>query len=281
MKKILLIAFSVFALAACQPQSSATTQTTQPVYDQIMKTGTIHCGYAAWAPLFILDPNSKKPSGVFYDVMQEIGRRLDLKIEWTEETGWATVTESIKTRRFDMACSAFWISSTRAKHVDFTTPLVYSTANIWVSSKNTKTFHSFADFNNKQTTFGLLDGSAEGKTIALYFPKAKTFSFPETVSGAEVLQGLAAGKFDAVAYDDGTVADFTRSNPGLIKKVPLEKPLTIFPNAMLLPAGETKLKAMLDNTINEINYDGTLAKIIEKYHATETIKLPAKPYQDQ
>ena len=283
MKKFVLIALAVVCLGvtACEnKQSSDTVVSTQPVYDQVVKTSTLRCGYASWPPLFSIDANTKKMSGIFYDVAEEMGKRLNLKIEWTEETGWGTATESLQNKRFDAVCSGFWVNSTRAQKADFSAPITYSVSNVWVRSNAHYDFKSLADVNNENFSFGAIDGSADMKIVQGRFPKTKRYSMPELVSLGEVLQGLSSGKFDAVAWDDATVSDYLKTNPGSLKKLFPEEPVAIYPTVMLLPMGETKLKAMIDNTIREIQYDGTLETIIEKNHATGLLKLPAKPYQE-
>jgi polar amino acid transport system substrate-binding protein len=283
MKKLLaVLLIAPLLLAACNEQKSVHTQAinSQSVYDRVIQTGILRCGYVPWPPQFMMDPNTKQMGGAFYDVINEIAKRLNLKVEWTEETGWSTVTEAIKTGRFDMACSAFWVNSTRARHIDFSAPLYYAVANIWIRCDDTRTFTSKQDFNNEAITFSFMDGTAESKVIQTNFPNAKNLSLPELTSTAEQFEGLVAGKADAVIYDDASAEDFLKSRPGTVKKAVPQDPVAIYPTVMLLPAGETKLKAMIDNTIREIQYDGTMQKILEKGGIADLVKLPAKPYQE-
>jgi ABC-type amino acid transport substrate-binding protein len=277
MKKFLAVLFSLIALQAGAKDASTSDQ---PVYDRVNETNTIHCGYAPWPPNFVVDANTKKMSGIFYDLTNEVAKRLNLKVEWTEETGWSTVTEALKTHRFDVACSAFWVNSTRARHVDFSTPAFYAIGNVWVSAKNKRVFKSKADFNDPKITFSYMDGSAESKAIQMTFPKAKNLTLPELTSTAEQFDGMIDGKADAVVYDDASAADFMKARPGTIRKALTNDPVAIYPTVMLLPAGETKLKAMIDNTIREIQYDGTMQAILEKNNVANLVKLPAKPYQE-
>jgi ABC-type amino acid transport substrate-binding protein len=282
MKKLLIVALVLgcIAFTACEKKSVTTVASDQPVYDRVNQTGMIKCGYAIWAPAMIIDPNTKQLSGIFYDEMEEIGKRLNLKIVWASEEGWATAIESVKNQRIDMACSDFWASSIRARQVEFTAPVYYSTANVWVRSDETRNFTSLADLNTEQISYGTIDGSAEGRALRTSLPKAKAIALPELDTAADEMQGLRDKKYDFIAIDDASMNAYLAKNPGLFKKILPNEPVTMFPEIMMLRAGETKLKAMLDNTINEIQYDGTLAKIVEKYNAISSVKLPAKPYQD-
>lgn len=281
MRKLFLILTCCIVLAGCKERVRQDTLTSQPIYSRINKTNTIRCGYVIWPPImFTVDVNTKKMGSVFFDVMEEVGKRLNLKVEWTEEVGWSNVITAIESGRFDMACSAFWINSTRARHVDFSTPVLYQPMNIWVRATDTRKFKSIDDFNKNDFTFGYMEGSGESKAIAIQFPKAKKHILPELASPGDVLLSLANGKFDAVVYDDSNAQVFLKQNPGSIKKVILAQPVTIYPVVMLLPLGETKLKSMIDNTIREMHYDGTIRRIIGQNNAQGLVNLPAQPYQD-
>jgi ABC-type amino acid transport substrate-binding protein len=267
-------------LAACNQKSETKHNSAHPVYDKVMATKTLRCGYAPWAPLFSIDANTKKMSGVFYDVAEEVAKRLSLRIEWTEEVGWGTAAESVKNGRIDAVCSGFWVSSTRARVVDFSTPITYSVTYVWVRGDAVYPYTSVDQLNTPEFSFGYLDGSADVKITQARFPKATGFSMPELTPISEIMAGLVGKKFDAVAYDQATVADYLKNNPGSLKKLFPDDPLAVYPTVMLLPAGESKLKAMIDNTIREIMYDGTMSTIVEKNGAAGIVKLPAKPYQD-
>lgn len=280
MKQLALL-FTCFMLLGCSDQTAQKAVSAQPVYDSINASSTIRCGYAQWAPLFYIDAKTNQKTGIFYDVMQEVGKRLHLKIDWTEELGWATVTESIKNRRVDMACSGFWMNTTRARYVDFSMPVTFSAIDLWTSTKNPMQPKTLADLNSPQYTYGYLDGSAESKLMAIRLPKAKTYSLPELASASELLVSLAGGKFDMVALGPADISEFNKHNNNVLRRVfPDAPPISQFENTMLLPAGETKLKAMIDASIRELIYDGTLENILRKYDDVggQFYQVPKLPY---
>ena len=55
------------------------------VFDRVMESGKIRCAYATWPPLMDQDVNSGVLKGTSYDLMNAIGEKLDLEVEWTEE----------------------------------------------------------------------------------------------------------------------------------------------------------------------------------------------------
>ena len=74
----------------------------ESTYDRVMRTGTLRCGYINYPPHFQIDPATGQKSGISYDIANEMGRLLNLKIEWVEEVGWATTVETIKSGRIEI-----------------------------------------------------------------------------------------------------------------------------------------------------------------------------------
>ena len=92
--KFLYIAVASIALISFNSISPVIPQIITPawsqesdhsVYDRVQKTNTIRCGYSTWDPLFYIDPKTGEKHGIFHDLMEEAGKRLDIKIVWAEE----------------------------------------------------------------------------------------------------------------------------------------------------------------------------------------------------
>src|SRR4051812_29807285 len=105
MKKIcltLIPAFLLFSLPAfAAPKESA--------YDRVMRTQTIRCGWGTNNPWIYQDLKTGQMRGVIADVMNEIAGKLNLKLEWPEETGWGNLPEALESGRVDVACSTMWL----------------------------------------------------------------------------------------------------------------------------------------------------------------------------
>ena len=104
MRTLFIILLSVIASVAAtglyfksQSGGGVSASTQETTYDRVIRTGTLRCGYAAWYPNLIIDPNTKAKSGISYDVMEEVGRRLGLKVEWTQEAGFGSAEQDLKT----------------------------------------------------------------------------------------------------------------------------------------------------------------------------------------
>src|SRR5580704_1928032 len=110
-------------------KKSAAAETT---YQRVLRTGEIRCAYEPYAPALSKDPNTGQLSGIFYDVVEEIGRRLNLKINWVEEVGYGVIPEGFVTDRYDAFCNTVFPTAERSRGGAFTIPIFYSSVDVFV-----------------------------------------------------------------------------------------------------------------------------------------------------
>ena len=121
MKKFLL---SLILLVLTLPAYADDAKET--AFDRVMRTGVIRCGYYVFPPVTYRDPNTGTLSGFTVDMMNEIGKRAGLKIEWSEEYSWSGWTEALRANRFDVACTPNWPDTPTARVVAYNIPMFYS-----------------------------------------------------------------------------------------------------------------------------------------------------------
>lgn len=116
-----LLMFMVFGSG--QKETAAQKES---VYDRVLASGTIRCGYATWPPYMMKDPNTGTLSGINYDVMELIGKELNLKIDWVEEVPWGSVYANLNANRMDVMCATIWDDGERVKQFTLSDPQFYS-----------------------------------------------------------------------------------------------------------------------------------------------------------
>ena len=139
---IVFISIVTVALTGCSLNSNSPCRA-ESVYERVMKSGTIHCGYAMFPPYCMKDPNTGKLSGIFVDILNEAGKNLGLKIEWTEEVGWASIIQGLEANRYDLVPTGIWPNASRGKHASFSIPLFYNALNIYVRAKDNRFAKNF------------------------------------------------------------------------------------------------------------------------------------------
>lgn len=247
------------------------------IYQRIIDSGTIRCGYSAWQPLLFVDPNTKKIQGIFHDLMEEAGKRLDLKIEWTEELGWGTVVESVRTGRVDMACAGYWLHPSRIKTVSYNEPQIYTPLFAWGRADDKRSFKSLNDFNKENLTIVQVDGGTSGQIISRYLPKVKQLNLPESATNGDMIESILSGKADFLIDDVTSFEAYNRANPGKLRILYKEKSFATFPATMLLPPDEPRLKEVIDGVFKLIELDGTLDIILKRYGVDKIFLRNAQP----
>lgn len=235
-------------------------------YEHVMKTRTLRCAYATLPPYISVDPASHQISGLLYDITNEIGSRLDLKVEWVEEAGYGDIAEGIKAGRYDAFCGVLWQTPARAGAMSFSAPLYKNKVSPCVRGDTSAYDTSTDALNAPDKTMAGYDGDVSIQTARQIFPKAKTIALPANMSFGEALQNIVTKKIDAIATCDRIIVDdFNKNNQGALKVAAPDKPITQVQVALALPLGDAALKNMTDTAIYEMTADKTMEKLIRKY----------------
>jgi ABC-type amino acid transport substrate-binding protein len=247
----------------------------------VLERGEIRVGYVVYPPGLIKDPNTGQLSGIFYDTLEAAGKNLGLKINWVEEAGWSTMIEGLDAGRYDMIGSPVWPNSTRAKSVDFSLPLSYSTVSAYVKTGDIR-FKEIKDADRESITIATIDGEMSSFIAKETFPKAKTISLPQDTQVSQLLLDVTAGKADITFVETAIAEEFLTKNPGSIINITPTNPLRSFGNTMLVPKGEVEFQSTLNSALEELHNNGTTDVLISKYETyPNSFKRVAKPFEAQ
>ncbi|MFY9288171.1 MAG: transporter substrate-binding domain-containing protein [Alphaproteobacteria bacterium] len=249
----------------------------ESLYERITSTGTIRCGYTSWKPVFFIDPVTGEKKGIFHDLIEEAGKRLNLKIVWQEEVGWGSIIESIRSGRVDMVCGGYWLNTPRLRNLSATAPQLYTPLYVYGRQDETRSFKSLNDLNSDQLTVATIDGSGEAEIVAKRFAKTKRFTLTELNTEADEIQALLTNKVDFIVLDVASANVYMAANPGKIRSLLPDEPTVVFPNVMLMPQHEHQLKEVMDNILRNIEYDGTLDDTLARYGVGKSFLRNARP----
>ncbi len=214
----------------------------------------------AWSPWTYHD-ESDKLVGYDVEVATALAEKLGVKAEFVEGA-WDGLFAGLDSGRYDIVCNGVELTEERALTYDFTVPYGYIHTALAVRSDNTDI-----------TTFEDLAGKTTANSIAsTYMTLAESY-------GAEVLgidtldetiQMLVAGRVDATLNADVSFYDYLNVHPEADFKIVA---LTDEASQVCIPVrkGEetATLLAALDEAIEELRADGTLAEISERYFGTD------------
>jgi len=275
---VLLAAVTAFAVgkyAAPTPQAAPVKETR---LEQIKRTGVLRCGYSIWPPAMMKDPNTGAFSGMFYDLVEEIGKQLGVTIDWTVEVNPAHMFADLDSGRIDMVCSSYIGTPARAKVAAFTTPIFYNSNTLYARTDDTRFDNNPSAANDPAIKFAVVDGGLSSILAGQKFPLAQKPALPELASPPDTFLYVAAGKADLVISEPLSFALFDKANPGKLKRV--EGPaLWVYGAGMPMPSKEYDLHNTINATLAYLQSTGVVDAIFTK-HETEgvrTLRL-AKPY---
>ncbi len=253
------------------------TDAAHAVYDRVMRTGVLRCGYTPWPGLLDVDPNTKKLSGVFVDYMSELANSMQLKIEWVAEVVFGEIPAALDLGRFDVHASGAWTNPVRGKFVDNVMPVGYQYVSAFVRADDARFDGDMDKLNDGNVSLSTIDGEASSMIAATLFPLAKTISNPQGTDASQMLLDVLYGKADVAFTDKSMLHKVMANNPGKIREVKMDYPLQVYGNVIWVKKGENKLKTMLDIATAQLINNGTVDRILAKYETVSGMFLRPSP----
>jgi polar amino acid transport system substrate-binding protein len=251
------------------------------VYDRVMETKTLRCGYASYPPTAIYkDPQTGEIKGIFVEIAEEMAKGMGLKLVWAEETGWSSFVEGLESDRFDAFCAPLWINTERGMRVSFTIPIAYSALHLYTRKDDFRFDNDVNILNSDQYTLATLDGEMSQVVARRFFPKAKQESLPQLSEMSQLLLSVSGKKADGVFLEPGLAKAFALKNPNQIRQSTRE-PFSIFPISLgAIKIGEDKLQNAMNSALTEMLNQGVIDQIISKTGPDRSIYMPVrKPYE--
>jgi polar amino acid transport system substrate-binding protein len=174
----------------------------------------------AYTPLNFADPKTGKGIGWEYDAVNEIGKRLNAKVNWNTMS-WDTMIQAIHDGQFDIGMDGISITDDRKKQVDFSDPYMDNKEFMLVRTAEDRIRQPGDLITNTDLLIGAQSGTS-GFYAAIYDvldgdeknPRVKLFD----TFGASV-QALKAGDVDMVLMDQASINGYIAADPGVFKTV--------------------------------------------------------------
>lgn len=174
----------------------------------------------AYPPLQFIDPKTGDQIGWEYDAMNEMAKRLNMKVEY-QNTSWDAMITSVSDGQYDIGMTGITIKDDRKEKVDFSDAymrsemfmLVRGDEERFVDAKGFAALDDGLVAAQAGTTpfyvavYDVLDGDEQNKRIKLF----ETF-------GAQV-QALRVGDVDLVLTDGTAGNGYVKSSDGALKLI--------------------------------------------------------------
>lgn len=216
----------------------------------------------AYPPFEYYEDGSDVPQGVDIDLSNELAGRLGMKAEFVD-TDFNDIFTGLDEKKYDVIISAVTITPEREEAYSFSSPYITNYPCI-VTQK-------YADI--KPSDPSELDGLSvcyqRGTTSESYINgyiddnnmNCDTYAYYKIVS---CFEELALGRVDAV-FVDSTVAYNYCLAPDSVYEITWQQQDNPEEFAIVIPKDNTELQGRINQALEEMKTDGTLAAILDKY----------------
>ncbi len=253
----LIVLLLILLLAGCQ-QGGA-----EGHLAEIQDAGKMVVGTSADYPPFEYVDASGEFAGFDMDLIQEIGRRMDLEIE-IQDMPFDSLLAAVQEGKIDLSISAFNYDEERDLSVDFTEPYYFAEDAILVGE-------AFADaIDAPEQLAGYVVGTQTGTTQdgwvtenlvdAGLMDEANLFRYERIDQAALDLQ---AGRIDAILMESVVARSLAEDMGGL--KVVFEGEVSSGPVNIVIPEGDADLQEALNEVIAELQEEGFIDDLIVEH----------------
>jgi ABC-type amino acid transport substrate-binding protein len=233
------------------------------VLSKCRKEGVLRVGYAQTGPWFYKDAKTGELNGVYKDVVEQLAKEIQVKVDWKEVT-FANATIALRKGDYDLFGSSLTYLVSRALAVDYVGPY-YSRGSLLLCHKdNADKFKTAADANKPDVTFSVTAGASEEPRIPLLFPaKPKVITTTGQISlGAEPVR---AKKADVWISGDVDVILLAKRNESWAHVIDPGNPLDRRPNTLAIRYGDPEWKSFLDFYGHFLTINGEVERLL-KHH---------------
>ncbi|NCC22731.1 MAG: amino acid ABC transporter substrate-binding protein [Alphaproteobacteria bacterium] len=273
--------YITFVLALIVTCPALARDHSESVYERVMRSGTIRCGYAIFPPNTMKDPATGTLSGISYDLFNRMGEEMGLNVEWTEEVGFGELVSAMESGRVDAICTAVGVNSARGVRADFVDVAYFAPTGLWVRADDHRFDGNAALLDRPDIKIASLEGTVFDAFIRTYYPRAQIFSLPQLSSLSDQMLVVDTGKADATILDNYIGLQYVEHNPGRMKRLtPKGADFRVDPVAFMIMKGEDEFKSMLNIAQEEQVLTGALAQIVESYELPAgSLYLKTIPFQ--
>ncbi|MGT2800381.1 transporter substrate-binding domain-containing protein [Streptococcus marmotae] len=277
LKKLLASALLVssLALAACSGNTEKTSSANQTEWDRIKEAGVLKVATPGTLYPTSYHNDDNELVGYEIDMLNEIGKRLDIKVEY-QEIGVAEAFTSVDSGKVDIAVNNFDTTKERLEKYNFSIPYKYSIGGMIVREDGSSGIEAadLSDWKGKKA-----GGGAGTQYMKIAEKLGAEPVIYDNVTNDVYLRDVSTGRTDFIPNDYYTqviaVKYITQQFPDIKVKMGTAK-YNPTEQGIVMSKIDTSLKEKLDEALKAMKEDGTLKAISEKYYAGQDLTEPEK-----
>ncbi|MGT2715213.1 transporter substrate-binding domain-containing protein [Streptococcus respiraculi] len=277
LKKLLASAVLVssLALAACSGNAGKNASSNQTEWERIKETGVLKVATPGTLYPTSYHDDSDKLVGYEIDMLNEISKRLGLKVEY-QEIGVAEAFTAVDTGKVDIAVNNFDTTKERLEKYNFSIPYKYSIGGMIVREDGSSGIEAadLSDWKGKKA-----GGGAGTQYMKLAEKLGAEPVIYDNVTNDVYLRDVSTGRTDFIPNDYYTqviaIKYITQQFPDIKVKMGAAK-YNPTEQGIVMSKADTSLKEKMDEALKAMKEDGTLKAISEKYYAGQDLTEPEK-----
>lgn len=251
---MMLMGLIVIVISACSNEEQSEESTS--AWDEIKKEGKLVVATSGTLfPTSYYKEGSEEITGYEVEVVKELANRLDLEVEF-KEMGFDGMLTSLKSGQVDLAANDITVTDKRKEKFTFSEPVKYSYGTAIVRKDDLSGIKSLDDLEGKK---------AAGASTTIYMEVAREHGAEEVIydnaTNEQYLRDVATGRTDIILNDyylqTLALAAFSELN------ITIHPDIEYYPNnqAIVMNKNNDELEKKVNETIKEMNEDGTLKKL--------------------
>ena len=258
MKKFIVIALAALMLLACLAGCSSTGTTLADV----QKAGKLTIATSPDFPPFESLGENNEVFGIEIDILNLICEELGVELD-IQQVDFDSVLPGVQAGKYHMGASGISVTPAREENTLFTVPYCLAAQAIVVLKDSPITCK--ADLEGKTI-------SVQTGTTAEEFCMGAGYTVNAYTANADAQEALVSGKVDAWVIDDLTAAEMVKlyNEENGETLVVLGEAMTTEPYAFAFMKGSDDLVNAINEIINALVADGTIAEIFAKHEAPYT-----------
>lgn len=251
------LSVSACSSSGANPGSSASAEADGRTLAEVQDAGVLVVGTeGTYRPFSFHENGSGDLTGYDVEIITAVADELGVDVEF-QETQWDGIFGGLDAGRFDVIANQVSINEERLADYDFSTPNTISPGVLVVAEDNTD-ITSLEDLSGKS--------SAQSLTSNWYEVATGYGADVEAVEGwAQAVELLRQGRVDATVNDELTFLDYEQTEGGDTGLKIVDETDDASENAFAFRKGSDDLVGAVDDALEELRSNGTLAEISEKY----------------
>lgn len=224
---------------------------------KIKDAGVINIGLEGTYPPFSFVDENGKLTGFEVQLSEALAKELGVKVK-LQSTPWAGILAALESKRLDVVVNQVTISDERKKKYDFSKPYTVSGIQAVVAKKNADSIKQASDLAGKKVGMGL--GTNYEQWLKDNVPTAVVKTYDDDPTK---YQDLRVGRIDAILVD--RLAAFDLINKTKESLALAGETFSRQEAGIAVRKGEPELLKALDDALDKLRADGTLAKLSKQW----------------